>query len=198
MDLTVKVENTQEPFILTPNSSVENKNQGNFQNNPYEYPLNNNIISSNDQQSSPLGENKEDNNKINNFINYEQIKNISEVPHSRIKQPNDNVFSISTRCSLLAMPTFLLMLSLLAFFGSILCIVFGDPEPETILGPFAGIFLFVYSLKLMFNTFTDFYFIIGKDTLTITKIACCKSEKKMYSPGELINVNFNLVGDDFK
>ena len=50
----------------------------------------------------------------------------------------------------------------------------------------------------MFNTFTDFYFIIGKDTLTIIKIACCKSEKKMYSPGELINVNFNLVGDDFK
>ena len=68
MDLSVKVENTQEPFISTTNNTIENKNQENFQNNSYENPLNNNIISSNNQQSSPLGENKENNNKNNRSI----------------------------------------------------------------------------------------------------------------------------------
>ena len=129
--------------------------------------------------------------------NYEKYNNISEVHNSGIKQPKKNKFYISTGCHFLYMLIFTFIVGFLAIFLSILCIIYGEPEPGTFLGPIAGIMLMYYSIKLRCKTYNNIYIILGNNTLTVIKSSGIQQEEKVYKSGELKEVKFISIIDKF-
>ena len=54
-----------------------------------------------------------------------------------------------------------------------------------------GIIFFVVGILLFFKMYNNIYFIIGPNTLTVTKKAVCGKMTTIYNPGELLRVEFN-------
>jgi hypothetical protein len=129
-------------------------------------------------------------NTPNDQNNYQNMKNISEVPNKGIKQINNNTFRITTGCYFIYTLYFILFLAFVSFFGSILVIIYGSPEFGTYLGPLAGILLLVFFCKERAKTYTDIYFVLDDNSLKIIKKSCSEKEE-IYSYTEINEVKFD-------
>ena len=112
---------------------------------------------------------------------YQNYKNVSEIPHKGIYQTDENTFYISTGCCFKIFPFIFFIV------GVGLCsIAFYTTPWILILG---GIFTIV-GFIMFFKMYNSIYFIMGPNTLTVIKKATCMKQTKMYNPGELTRVDF--------
>ena len=117
-----------------------------------------------------------------NNINYENIKNIGEIPHLLFTQPDDNTFLISSKGFLIT-PIIMICASLPFF---IIPIVVGDPVMY-IMFFFASLAVLI-SICSCINTEISIYFILGQNNITVVKNTVCKKKNIFYNSGELLRV----------
>jgi len=114
---------------------------------------------------------------------YQNYRNISEIPHKGVYQIDENTFYISTGCCFKIFPFIFFIVgvgvgALYIAAHSFWLIIFGSIFAT------AGFFMF-------FKMYNSIYFMMGPNSLTIVKKATCGKQTKIYNPGELARVDFN-------
>ena len=119
-----------------------------------------------------------------NQIQYQNYRDISEIPHKGIYQINENTFFISTGCWFIIFPFIFFIagvgIGMLYFFVS---------NPNIWILIIGGIFA-TAGFFMFFKMYNSIYFEMGPNTLTIVKKAIIGKQTKIYNPGELERVDF--------
>ena len=119
-----------------------------------------------------------------NQIQYQNYRDISEIPHKGIYQINENTFFISTGCWFIIFPFIFFIagvgIGMLYFFVS---------NPNIWILIIGGIFA-TAGFFMFFKMYNSIYFEMGPNTLTIVKKAIIGKQTKIYNPGELARVDF--------
>jgi len=119
-----------------------------------------------------------------NQIQYQNYRNISQIPHKGIYQVDENTFYVSTGCCFKIFPFIFFIVGV-----GVGSLYFFIPEPTFWLLIF-GIIFSAAGLLMFFKMYNNIYFIMGPNTLTIVKKATCGKKTKIYNPGELSRVDF--------
>ena len=123
---------------------------------------------------------------------YENYKNISEIPHKGIYQVDENTFYISKGCFFKIFPFILFFLGVgLASFSFFIT----NNNQNSFLGPsfFMLIFGITFALVgfiLFFKMYNCIYFIKGPNSLTVMKKSIFGKKTRNYNPNELIRIDF--------
>ena len=119
---------------------------------------------------------------------YKKYKNISEINHKGIYQPDENIFYITTGCCFKLMPFlliffgFLLLMAMYIAMGALMFIYIAS---------YAGAFFCFIGFLLFFIMYNNIYFIMDSNNLIVIKKALCRKKTHIYNPGELIRIDFN-------
>ena len=117
-------------------------------------------------------------------INYEEIKHISQIPHLKFTQPEENIFLISQR-KLIFIPIFIIFL---ATPNLLIPIIIGIPELFSLY-----IFSFIFiAIAILFCIKIDLqvYFILGQNNITVKKNNLFRKKTYIYNSDELLRVEY--------
>ena len=148
-------------------------------------------------QNNPPSTNEGINNQIIPAIKNQDIisKPFSEIPHIGIFQPKENVFHIKTGSCIKCYPFFFLISSFPIMFFFVLPFLVDKISGENVLEAFGfgfgGIVLFLVGIMSLYRMYYEFIFVIGPNTLTLTKKALCAKETTIFYPGDLRYIEFN-------
>ena len=117
-------------------------------------------------------------------INYENIKNIGEIPHLLFTQPDDNTFLISSK--LILIPAIIMTFMTIPFF--IIPIVVG--EPMMFIMYIGACVPIITAICICMHAETSIYFILGQNNITVNKNTVCKKKSLVYNSGELLRVEY--------
>ena len=120
---------------------------------------------------------------------YQNYKNISEIPHKGISQIDNNTFSIYIGYFLKIFPSTFFIIGV--GFLVICFLIWINKNNSHYLFLIVGVIFIFIGLVLFLKNYNTLYFIIGPNTLTITKKSKCREEKKIYNDGELVMVDFH-------
>ena len=137
------------------------------------------------QQANPLNVLSQTSNSTAAQIQYQNYTNISQVPHKKIRQTDENTFCIPTGCVCKCFPIIFFFVGIgIAAIGFI---YIKELFPITIFGFVFGI----STLSMGFIIYNDTYFIMGPNTLKIIQKALFRKKIITYNPGEIERVDFN-------
>ena len=122
---------------------------------------------------------------------YENYKNISQINHKGIYQPDENTFYISTGFCFKLFP---FIFAIMGVFFMLVPLM--DPKGtggNIYMASAAGVIFFIVGVSLFFLMYNDIYFIMGPNTLTIMKKALCRKKILIYNPGELLRIELNYA-----
>ena len=137
------------------------------------------------QQANPLNVLSQTSNSTAAQIQYQNYTNISQVPHKKIRQTDENTFCIPTACFFKCFP-FIFFLAGIGFAA------IGFINLKELY--FIMIFGLVFSssgILMGFVMYNDVYFIMGPNTLMIMQKALFRKKIITYNPGEIERVDFN-------
>ena len=137
------------------------------------------------QQVNPLNDLSQTSNSTAAQIQYQNYTNISQVPHKKIRQTDENTFCIPTACFFKCFP-FIFFLAGIGFAA------IGFINLKELY--FIIIFGLVFSssgILMGFVMYNDVYFIMGPNTLMIMQKALFRKKIITYNPGEIERVDFN-------
>ena len=118
--------------------------------------------------------------------NYEQYKNISDLPHRGINQKNENTFHISVGFCIKMVP----FIFFLGGLGTIAISFFVTERMDITMTISAfGLFFTSIGILIFCVQINDIYFIKGPNSLTIVEKAFCRKYATFYDAGELISIN---------
>ena len=138
------------------------------------------IIVQNDNYPQSNEQNNQEQPIYNNA--YPNITNIKQIHHKGISQIDEKTFYISTGCCIKLLPWIASAFGLLFTF---IILFFA----KSLAGLFGLIFFFV-GIFICYKMYNSVYFILGPNTLTVTKIALCRKRSTIYNPGDLRKVEF--------
>ena len=181
-------------------------NQSNGMNQPYNYSFQNiNPPYSNLTQNQPIPQNQPNpyqnspymqfyqppqfgninsQPQIPNNINYENINNISQLPHGIITQPDDNTFLFDQRGAI-AGPIIMFFISII-----FLIIPFFIKMPIIFVMYIVSLIPIIISICLCINIELSIHFILGPNNITVKKKTCCSQKTLVYNSGDLLRVEF--------
>ena len=197
-------QNLNTPYNNTiPNQAIQPGQPNPYQNSPYNNTIPNQAIlpgQPNPYQNSPYmninqptqgipltnfpGKTGGIFNQPQNNINYENIKNVGQIPHLLFTQPDDNAFLINSK-SILIVPVILMCFSLVF----ILIGVFAG-EPMTYIMIFFASIPIIVSICICINIETSIYFIFCPNQIKAIKNHLCRKKDFFYNSGELLRVKF--------
>ena len=117
---------------------------------------------------------------------YQNYSNVSQISHKGVFQPDPNTFYISTGCCFKFMPFIMTGFGILFIFISYLIDGIG-----MVFLFFFGLLFTIIGFVSCCTMYNNIYFIMGPNTLTVTKKAMCCKKTRIYNPGELQRVEFN-------
>ena len=122
-------------------------------------------------------------------INYENIKNISEIEHLKFSQPEENTFLISQKW-MMFFPIFMLVLGIPYL---IVPLFVGIPALFTLY--FGGTLFTTIGIIMCIKLVINVYFILGPNNITVKKNAMLRKKTYIFNLEELLRVEFhqNLV-----
>ena len=116
--------------------------------------------------------------------NFENIKNINQLPHLNFTQPDDNTFLISSK-GIIVVPIIIIFTSLPFLIAPL---VVGDPM-MFIMYIFASIPIIV-SICLCIHMNLSVSFILGPNNITVKRKSLCRQKTNIYNSGELLRVEY--------
>ena len=123
--------------------------------------------------------------KAENNINYENIKNMSELTHLKFTQPEDNTF-ILNRKFMIIFPFWIIFFNIPMI---ILPFIMGIPYLFFFYIP-VSIWIAV-SITMCFKLIISIYFILGPNSITVNKNSILRKKTYIYNSDELLRVEYH-------
>ena len=116
-------------------------------------------------------------------IDYAKYKNVSQVHHKGIHQPDATSIYVSTGCCFKIFPIIFFI-----FGGVFSCMLLFADGVGAVIGTIFGVIFVLISFIMMFKGYYSVYFYMGPNNLTVIKKALCGRSTRLYLPGELTSI----------